>query len=153
MSAKNRPVGFWVIVVFFVIATVLILIGQTVAIFNYDLTVQLGLQESPDEVGQYGVQVNRAFGVGDTIVYIPLMIASLLGLWLKKRWSLITTAAVASISVYWSVTCTVMFVFLKSTANYKYQPGLEIWIYLAAFCIFGVWGLWYVLCRGECLLE
>lgn len=153
MSAKNRPVGFWVVIVFLVIAIVLILIGQTVAIFNYDLTVQMGLQESPDEVSDYGVQVGRAFAVSDTIVYIPLMLASLIGLWLKKRWSLITTAAVAGISAYWTVTCTVMFIFLQSTPNYPYQPGLEIWIYLAAFCLFGVWGLWYLLNRGERLLE
>jgi hypothetical protein len=32
-------------------------------------------------------------GAGDTVVYVPLMLVSLAGLFLRKRWSLLTTAA------------------------------------------------------------
>ena len=74
------------------------LMGQTMSVFHYDLTVRLGLQESPEQVGESGLQVNRAFGAGDTVVYIPLMIASLAGLWLKKRWSLLIATAAVGLS-------------------------------------------------------
>lgn len=72
--------------------------GQTTAVFDYSLAVRLGLQESPGEVGEFGILVNRAFGASDTLVYIPLMAASLAGLFFRRRWSLAAVAAVAGIS-------------------------------------------------------
>lgn len=152
MSSARRPVGFWVIVVFLAASIVLMLIGQTTSVFNYDLAVRLGLQESMEEVGDHGVQVNRAFGVADTIVYIPLMIASLVGLFLRKRWSLVTTSGVVGISAYWSVTVGVMLVFLPGVAGYRYVPGPEVLVFIGAYMVFGVWGLFYLICRGDALL-
>ena len=126
MTRKDRSVAFWVFIVFLALSIALMLLGQTMSVFNYDLTVRLGLQESSGQVGEFGVQVNRAFGAGDTVVYIPLLIASLVGLWLKKRWSLLTTAAVVGVSAYWSVTIIFIFLFLPGTPGYSYVPGFDI---------------------------
>jgi hypothetical protein len=153
MPKKNRPIAFWVFIIFLTLSILSMLIGQTMSVFNYDLTVRLGLQESPQQVGKYGVQVNRAFGAGDTIVYIPLLIASLLGLWLKKRWSLITTAAVAGVSAYWSMTVSFVMLFLPGTTGYNYYPGPEIWIFIGAYFIFGIWGIIYLIFRGDTLFK
>jgi hypothetical protein len=60
------------------------LAGQTTCIFAYDWTVKNGLQESGAEVGPSLVQVNRAYGVSDTILYIPLLASSAYGLFRKK---------------------------------------------------------------------
>ena len=149
MSDQPRPVGIWAIIVLLILSIGLMLIGQTLAIFNYELTVKLGLQESPAEVGAYGVQVNRAFGVGDTVVYIPLMVAAIIGLWRKKDWAVVPAAAVFGISVYWTVTCMSMFLLLGGLPEYTFQPGLEIWAYLAVFFLFGCWGLWYFWARDQ----
>ncbi len=100
MKNNDRPLAFWIFIIFLALSIALMLIGQTMSIFNYDFTVRHGLQESVNQVGESGVQVNRGFGAGDTIVFIPLLIASLVGLWLKKRWSLISTAAVTGVSAY-----------------------------------------------------
>jgi len=129
------------------------LMGQTMAVFNYDFTASLGLQESVGEVSEFGVQVNRAFGAGDTVVYIPLMVVSLVGLFLRKRWSLLTTAAVAGVSVYWSVTIIFIFLFLPGAPGYDYVPGPEIWLFVGTYTAFGVWGLFYLLFRGDALLQ
>ena len=84
-----------------VVSVVLLLLGQQkLSVVDYDLTVRLGLQESPERMEVHGVHVHRAFGAGDSIVYIPLVVASLSGLWLSKRWALLTTAAVAGIPAY-----------------------------------------------------
>jgi hypothetical protein len=99
------------------------------------------------------VQVNRAFGAGDTVVYIPLLIASLIGLWLKKRWSLIATGAALGVSAYWSLTICFIFLFLPSTPGYYYIPGLEIWLFVGLYAVFGVCGLFYLIYRGESLLQ
>jgi hypothetical protein len=127
--------------------------GQTMAIFNYDFAVRLGLQESLGQVGEYGVQINRAFGGGDTVVYIPLMVVSLIGLFLKKRWSLLTTAAVVGVSAYWSVTASFMLAFLPGVSDYNLMPGLMYWLFIGAYIVFGIWGLFYLIFRGDVLLR
>ena len=126
--------------------------GQTMALVNYDFAVQLGLQEDIKEVGSFGVQVNRAFGAGDTLVYIPLIAISIIGLLLRKRWSLLTTAAAMGVSAYWATTILFMLIFLEGTPGYYLEPGVEYWLFMAAFIIFGVWGLFYLIFRGDKLL-
>jgi hypothetical protein len=149
----KRPLAFRAIVVFLVLSIVLMLAGQTMAVFNYDLAVRLGLQESLSKVSEFGVQVNRAFGVGDTVVYVPLMLISLVGLCLRKRWALLVTAAVAGVSVYWSVTIIFTPLFLRGVPGYEYAPGLEIWLFVLAYLTFGVLGLFYLLLRGDELVR
>ena len=152
MKTINRSPAFWLIIIFLSIALMLLLLGQALAIINYDLAVQLGLQESINEVGSYGVQVNRAFGAADTLVYIPLIAASITGLISRKRWSLLTTAAVMGISIYWATTIAFMLTFLENTPGYHLQPGLEYVFFLAIFILLGTWGLLYLIFRGETLI-
>lgn len=153
MTNARRPIAFWIVVVFLAISVPLMLMGQTMAVFDYELAVRLGLQESLGQVGEFGVQVNRAFGAGDTVVYIPLIIASLVGLFLRKRWSLLATAAVAGVSAYWSVTVSFMFLFLPRAPGYGYVPGPEIWFFVGAYTAFGVCAFFYLLFRGDALLR
>ena len=152
MEYIKRPVAFWIFTGFLTVSMILLLMGQTMALVDYDYAVQLGLQESVKEVSSFGVQVNRAFGAGDTIVYVPLIALSIIGLVLKKRWSLITAAAVMGISAYWATTIVFMLIFLPGTPGYSLQPGMEYWFFMAAFIIFGIWGLLYLMFRGEKLL-
>lgn len=153
MTKNERPISFWTFVVFLALSIVLMLLGQTMSVFNYDFTVRYGLQESPQLVGEFGMQVNRAFGVSDTVVYIPLLIISLIGLLQKKRWALLTTAAVSGISAYWSATVGFMFLFLPETPGYNNVPEPEVWLFIGVYFIFGVWGLFCLIFRGEKLLR
>jgi hypothetical protein len=149
MISKNRPLAFWIFTLFLFLSIFLMLIGQTMSVFNYDLTVDLGLQESLEQVGEYGVQVNRAFGAGDTIIYIPLLITSLIGLWLKKRWALISTAAAVGVSAYWSVTIIFILIFAPGSSGYNYIPDPEIWIFVGTYVLFGIWGFIYLILHGD----
>lgn len=58
----------------------LMVAGQTLAVFDDNLAVRLGLQDFLKQVTEFGVQINRAFGAGDTVIYVPLLLASLVGL-------------------------------------------------------------------------
>ena len=153
MSTTTRPTALWALVLFLVFSVALMLVGQTTAVFDYELAVRLGLQESTAQVSGFGAQVNRAFGTSDTLVYISLMVASVVGLLLRKRWSLLTTAAVAGISAYWSVTVAFILLNLPGQPGYSYVPGLEIWLFIATYAVFGVLALAYLVARGEALLE
>jgi len=153
MASEKRPISFWVIIVFLVVSMILLLMGQTMAIFNYEFAVKLGLQEDVREVSEFGVQINRAFGAGDTFVYIPLMAISLIGLFLKRRWSLVTTAAVMGISAYWAATVAFMLIFLRGVPNYDLVPGPEYWLFIGAYIIIGVWGVVYLMFRGDSIIS
>jgi hypothetical protein len=127
-------------------------IGQ-IAIFNYDLAVDLGLQESIAEVSDYGVQVNRSYGASDTIVYIPLIVASIIGLFRRKKWAITTTAAVMGISIYWASTISFMLVFLPGTEGYHLEVDFVYWFFLGTFILFGFYGLIYLAVRGDELIQ
>ncbi len=149
----RRPIAFWVIVIFHVLSAILLLIGQTTAMFAYEFAEKLGLQESLEEVTAFGIQMNRAFGAGDTFVYIPLIILALIGLFLRKRWALVINAAVMGISVYWTVTMTALMIFARVIPGYTLRPGPDYLVFLGSFVIFGVWGLLYLVFRGDRLLR
>ena len=129
------------------------LAGQTLGVFNYELSARMGLQEDAEEMTEFGVQVNRAFGVGDTVVYLPLMVVSMVGLWRRKRWSLVTTAAVFGNSVYWTVTVAFILLFLPGAPGYSNVPGAEIWLFIGTYMVAGVLGLAYLITRGDRLLR
>jgi hypothetical protein len=152
MKYTPRPFAYWVIIGFLLVSLILLLAGQTMAIVDYDLAVALGLQESADDIGQHGVQVNRAFGTSDTFVYIPLIILSIVGLVRRKRWGLYLAAAVMGISAYWVVTIAFMMLYLAGIPGYYLEPGIEYWIFMGAFMIFGVGGLLYLVLRGDRLI-
>ena len=153
MSEGRRPIAFWGLCVFLVLGTALLLIGQTTAVFAYDVAVEMGLQESVEDVTEYGVEVNRAFGAGDTIVYIPLMLLALIGLARRRRWAIPVTAAVMGISMYWTVTVASMFGFLPGVAGYELTPGPEYWVFLGVFAGVGLWGIMYLSVRGDALAD
>jgi hypothetical protein len=129
------------------------LMGQTLGVFNYDLAARLGLQEKPEEMTDFGVQVNRAFGAADTVVYLPLIVISMVGLILRKRWSLLVTAAFFGASAYWTVTVTFMLLFLPGVTGYSNVPGPEIWLFIGTYMVVGVLGLFYLIRRGDELLR
>ena len=97
------------------------------------------MQEDVKEITEIGVQVNRAFGAADTLIYIPLIVPSIIGLCLKKRWALLTAASVMGISSYWATTAAFAFWFLEGVPGYSFVPGVDYWFVIALYIIFGVW--------------
>jgi hypothetical protein len=57
------------------------------------------------------------------------------------------------ISAHWSVTAAFAFWFLADIPNDRFVPGLDYWIFITSFFVFGVWGLWYLLFRGDNLIR
>ena len=152
MSRNKSPLAYWVMVVFLTLSAILMLIGQATPIFNYDLAVRLGFQNSAERITDFGVQVIRAFCVADTAVFIPLTLFALIGLLLKKRWSLFVIAATTGISVYWVVAYAFMVRFLNGMPGYQVTLAAPDWIIMGSYTLFGIWALLYLICRGERLI-
>ena len=153
MTITKRSITFWVLISIMTMSAILFLLGQTTAVFNYEFAVGLGLQEDIKEVGAFGMQINRAFGASDTLIYIPLIIISIIGLSLNKRWAILTSAAVMGISAYWATTAAFIFLFLEGVPGYSFVPGPDYWSFVLFYVVFGLWGLWYLIYRGEKLIN
>lgn len=141
---RNRTLGFWIIMLLGCLLLVLLLFGQTMSVINYAFTVSMGVQESSDLVGEMGVAVNRAFGVGDTISYIPFLIFGLVGLWLQKDWGIFAMFSALSITVYWPIVNVFIVIFSQNTPGFHLTNITPYIIVLSAIFCYGLWGLWYL---------
>ena len=143
----KRPTGFWVITIVSVLWLITMLLGQVMAYVDYEFTVSLGLQESVDAVGPMGVAVNKGFGVGDTIVYIPLIVIGLVGLWRRRTWGLIAMSGAFAITAYFPVVCLSLLLFARGTPGFAFTRFVPYAIFLTIVTLYGLWGLWYLSSR------
>ena len=120
---------------------------------NYEFTVSIGLQESVEVVGEMGVAVNKGFGVGDTIVYIPLLVIGLVGLWIRKKWGIYAMVGALGITAYWPMVAIFLLLFAKGAPGFYFTNFTSYSILLTAFTFYGLWGLWYLYKNREILVK
>ncbi len=147
----NRPAGLWIITVFSLLLLAMLLLGQMMAFIDYDFTVSLGLQEPAEMISLMGVAVNKGFGLGDTIVYIPLLVVGLAGLWLRKEWGVFAMTSAMAITAYWPAVCFSLLLFARGTPGFAFTRFVPYGIFLSCIFLFALWGLWYVIARRNVL--
>ena len=141
---NRRPIGFWVLMILGIFSAIMLLVGQTMSVISYDFTVLIGLQESKNMVGEMGVALNKAFGVGDTIIYLPLLVIGIVGLWLRKKWGLFAMTGALGITAYWPVVCIFFLLFARGAPGFNFTNFASYTILLTGFTVYGLWGLWYL---------
>jgi hypothetical protein len=141
---EKRPAGLWIMTMVGILLLLMLVLGQMMSFINYDFTVSLGLQEPAEMVTLMGVAVNKGFGLGDTIVYIPLLVAGLAGLWLRARWGAFAMAGALAITAYWPVVCFSLLVFARGTPGFNFQRFVPYGIILSLILLYALWGLWYL---------
>ena len=150
---KKRTIGYWIIIIVGILFLFFLILGQTMSFINYDLTVSLGLQESKEIVGEMGVAVNKGFGVGDTIIYLPILIVGIVGLWLKRMWGIFAMAGALAITAYWPMVTIFLLLFARGTPGFNFTNFTSYGILLIAFTIYGIWGLWYLYSHRKRLIN
>ena len=143
MSIK-REIGFWVLTIPGILILLMLIFGQMISFIDYDFTVTLGLQESANIIGEFGVASNKAFGVGDTVIYLPLLILGLLGLWQKKTWGIFTMVGALAITAYWPMVNLFFVYFAKGLPGFNFTDFITYTIVLSLISIYGLWGMWYI---------
>jgi len=131
----------------------MLILGQTMSFIDYDFTVRLGLQESVDVVGPLGVAVNKGFGIGDTVIYIPLLLLGLFGLSLRRRWGLMAMAGFFGITAYWPAVTIAFFFLARGAPGFNFQGHVRYTVMLGTISIYGLWGLWYLYARRGLLVK
>lgn len=150
---QSKPVGFWFMIITGFLLLVILLLGQTMAFIDYDFAVSIGLQEAVGVMGEMGVATNKGFGVGDTIIYIPLLLLGLVGLLSGKRWGLYAMAGAMAITAYWPVTCIFILIYAKGVPGFHFTNYVSYSIILTLFMIYGLWGLWYLYRQRDALVK
>ena len=143
-ESKHRSLGFWALFSFGLLILMMLLVGQMMSFINYEFTVAFGLQESVDVVGDMGVAFNKAFGVGDTLVYMPLLLFGLIGLWFRKKWGVYTMIGALAITAYWPIVNIFFLCFASGLPGFYFTDYLSYTIVLSIIAIYGLSGLWYL---------
>jgi hypothetical protein len=88
MNTK-KGVGFWILISTTLVLILFLTAGQTLSLIDYNLAIDLGLQESENEIGNVGIAFAKGFAFGDTIFYIPMLVLGVLGLIKEKNGELL----------------------------------------------------------------
>jgi hypothetical protein len=145
MERTSRlPLGFKVIIGFHLFSFAIWLFGQTMAVWAYDTVAGWGLQDSRALVDPAIVEVNRAIGLTDTIVMLPLFIVAAIGILRRRFYGAVASWLAFGMTLYWPVIfwCSQGF---YAAADIKHQPMVPGYILLpGALLLIAVWGSWYL---------
>ena len=141
---NKRTAGFWVIMIVGMLLLAVLVFGQAMSFINYDFAVSMGLQESREVIGGMGVAVNKGFGVGDTIIYLPLLLLGLIGLWSRTMWGVFAMAGALAITAYWPMVALFLLLFARGTPDFHFTSYTSYTLILTLFTLYGLWGLLYL---------
>ena len=150
---SNRGIGFWFLVIIGCLLNILYIVGQTVCIFAYDWTVSLGLQDSVEAVTPVGVAFSRGFGIGDTLLYIPLFMIGIVGLIRRTALGMYALFGALAVTVYWPIVCLGAVYMAKGAPGWKLTTYTEYTAVLPLIAAYGLWGMWYVYSRRSHLVD
>ncbi|MDH3750447.1 MAG: hypothetical protein OEU40_07615 [Gammaproteobacteria bacterium] len=141
---SERSVGDWLIQVPGWLLLAYLIYAQAIPAFSYELGVQMGTQESADQVTAVGTAYWYGFAFGDLVIYIPLLAAGLTGLWKLHDWGRVVMGAALGITVYWPVVSLAAVVKARGAAGWNLNDETAYWIVLPLITLWGLWGLWWV---------
>ena len=141
---SERSVGDWLIQVPGWLLLAYLIYAQAIPAFSYELGVQMGTQESAEQVTAVGTAYWYGFAFGDLVIYIPLLAAGLTGLWKLHDWGRVVMGAALGITVYWPVVSLAAVVKARGAAGWNLNDETAYWIVLPLITLWGLWGLWWV---------
>lgn len=148
-QATRLPLGVKVIIGFHVFSFVIWFFGQSVAVVAYDTTAEWGLQDARALVDPVIVEINRAIGLTDTIVMLPLFIVAAIGLLRRKFYGAVASWLAFGMTLYWPVVfwCSQGF---YAAAGIKHAPTpLEYILLPGSLLLIACWGSWYLSRKRE----
>jgi hypothetical protein len=145
------PLGFKLLVGFHAVSFVLWFFGQTLTVVAYDMVAGWGLQDPRSAVDPVIVEVNRAIGLTDTVLMLPLHLIAAVGLLQRRFYGAVASWLVFGITLYWPVMFWASQGFYAA-AGITHQPMTVAYIVIpAAVVVIAGWGSWYLYDRRELL--
>ena len=141
---NKKGIGFWVLVSTAIVLILFLTAGQTFSLINYNLAIDLGLQESENEIGKVGIAFAKGFAFGDTIIYIPMLVLGILGLIKGKKWGAFFMFGGLAISVYWPIVHLYTIYIETDAIVLNPDKYISFPIILSLITIYGLWGISYL---------
>lgn len=137
-------IGYKLLIGISILLAIFLIAGQSLSLIDYDLAVSLGLQESVKEINEIGIVWGKGFAFGDTVLYLPLLIAGIIGLLKFKRWGLYAMIGSLAISIYWPIIH--LYVIYSGREVFELNPDkyISFPITLSLIIIYGLCGIWYL---------
>ena len=139
-----KKTGYWFLIIFSSILLLFLIVGQSYSLIDYNYVVSIGLQESSEEVSKIGIAWIKAFAIGDTLAYIPLLLLGIIGMIKKRKWGYYSMFASLAISVYWPIVNLSAIHLAKNDINLNADKYLSFSIILPIISIYGLWGIFYL---------
>lgn len=143
-AREDRTIGFWFLIGFGMLLNIFYVLGQTMAVINYDFAVSIGLQESKNEITEIGVALNKGFGFGDTVFYIPLFVVGIFGLLKRTSLGLFAMFGAMVVTVYWPVVGLSTLIFAKGAPGWHFTDYTSYSILLSLIALYGIWGFLFL---------
>jgi len=124
----------WLLLIYLVIA-------QGLTALSYDLGVSMGTQEPAEAITEVGTAFFYGFAFADLVIYIPLLLAGLIGHLRGTQWGRLSLVAALGITVYWPVVCLAALVDVRGAAGWNMGSEAPYWIVLTVIAVWGGWGL------------
>lgn len=134
----KTTISFWILIGLGILLNIIYLLGQTMAIINYDFTVSVGLQESANEITEVGVALNKGFGFGDTVFYIPIYLLGIIGLLKRKILGLYAMIGAMAITVYWPIVCLATVFYARHAPGFHFADYTSYSIILSIISLYGI---------------
>ena len=151
--SNKQDIGFWILMIPGFLILLMLIFGQMMAVIDYDFTVSIGMQEPADVWGEFGVAMNKAFGVSDTLIYLPLLFFGLIGLWLKKSWGLFTMIGALAITAYWPVMHIFYVLYAEGLPGFNFTEFASFITTLIIITLYALWGMYYLYKNRKSLME
>ncbi len=123
------------------------------AVINYDFTVSIGLQESINEITEVGVALNKGFGLGDTVFYIPLFIIGIVGLLKRVALGIYTMFGAMAVTVYWPIVCLSTLFYAEGAPGFHFTDYTSYSVILSLISLYGLGGLWFLYKNRDKLVQ
>ena len=149
MMNRKRSVSFWMIQVPGWLLFIYLVLAQGVAAFDYELGVQMGTQDPAEAITEVGTAFFYGFALGDLLIYIPILLAGLIGHLRAKPWGMIVLSAGLGITVYWPVVCLITVVDARDAAGWDIASETPYWIVLPLIALWGAWSLWALIKESQ----
>lgn len=138
----RRGAAFWLVQLPGWMLFLYLVYAQAIPAFSYDLGVAMGTQEPVSRITGVGVAFWYGFAVGDLLIYIPLLVAGLIGHALTRTWGRALLAAAAGITIYWPTVCLVAIASARRASGWSLPNEALYWIVLPVIALWGILALW-----------
>lgn len=138
------PLGLKFIIGFHVLSFVLWFFGQSVAVVAYDTVANWGFQDRRSLVDPVIVEVNRAIGLTDTIVMLPLFVVAAVGLMRRAFYGAVASWIVFGMTLYWPVVFWTSQGFYAAENIAHQQLTFGTIVLPGAAWLVACWGSWFL---------